>query len=180
MGRKPKDNNGQIRPPSRFKCLCEKLRIDCDHLSMTEFAEKLGRYKQSRLSQFETQPDGPPLDIVEQYADFFKLKGNDRVDFFVAALQSSDQIKISRYKLPLDIQESLFKLIAIFLSNSIIGETINKRKIDSLYGYLVRTGSDPYIDLMKAWDDVETAIANFALEGVKDYRLMPELDQSDS
>ena len=177
MGRKPKDNDGQSKPWSRFKRLCEKLRIDHDHLSMIEFAEKLGSgYMQPRLSQFETRPEGPPLDIVEQYADFFKLKGNDRIDFFLAALQSSGQIRIDQNKLPLGIQEGLFKLIAIFLSNRTLGEIISKMKIDPSYG--IQDPEKKYINLKDEWRKVEYAIENFALQGAKSYNLLPEPAQA--
>jgi transcriptional regulator with XRE-family HTH domain len=93
MVRKAKNASGQVKLHSKFKSACIKYRED-RHLSMTEFAEQLGGYKQSRLSQFETREEGPPLDLVKKYADFFGLTGFERTEFFQAALESSKIITL--------------------------------------------------------------------------------------
>jgi hypothetical protein len=140
---------------------------------MVEFAEQLGGYKQPTLSQFETRPEGPPLDLVERYSDFFELAGKSRFDFFVAALESSRQLNIDIKKLPLTIRESLFKLLALFLSNKVTGEIIEKRKAKPIFG-ITKSASDPYEHLEKSWQKLETAITDLVEEGVKHYMILPE------
>jgi transcriptional regulator with XRE-family HTH domain len=51
----------------------------------TETRDGTKKGQQARLSQYENQPDGPPWDIVVQYADYFGLKGTERFDFFYQA-----------------------------------------------------------------------------------------------
>jgi transcriptional regulator with XRE-family HTH domain len=63
---------------SVFKRRCELLRMQ-KGVTMEEMALALGIFKktkdgtqkgqQARLSQYENRPDGPPWDIVVQYAD---------------------------------------------------------------------------------------------------------------
>jgi hypothetical protein len=50
--------------------------------------------QQARLSQYENRPDGPPLDIVKQYVNYFALEGRECFDFFIEALNSSKTITI--------------------------------------------------------------------------------------
>ena len=138
---------------------------------MTEFAEMLGRCKQSRLSQFETRPEGPPLDIVEQYADFFKLKGRDRVDFFFNALESSGQIVLDTEKLSPVVRESIFKLLAIFLANNTIGDTIDKWHVANNtppdYGRIFEIHNGRYGNLFEKWKNIDKAINDFLEEELK-------------
>jgi transcriptional regulator with XRE-family HTH domain len=73
-------------------------------VTMEEMALALGIFKeikdgtkkgqQARLSQYENRPDGPPWDIVVQYADYFELKGTGRFDFFMEALSSAKKITV--------------------------------------------------------------------------------------
>jgi hypothetical protein len=144
---------------------------------MVEFAEKLGRYRQSRLSQFETRSEGPPLDIVKQYADFFELIKEKRYDFFLAALESSSQILLDPGKISPVVRGSIFKLLAIFLSNDTIGDTIKKWQVAN------ETPLDysPYLDYNKPyrilgerWKDLDKVINDFLAEEVNPYKLLPE------
>ena len=122
MGRKIKDSWGENMPPSRFKCLCEKYRIDNGHLSITMFAEKLGEYKQSTLSHYETRAKGPPLELVEKYAHFFKLENKSRFDFFLAAIEASDEIVIDSSTISPFFREMFQKFLALTLSNVRVGK----------------------------------------------------------
>jgi hypothetical protein len=99
---------------SPFGVSCKKLRTDNGNISQAEMGEKLGGYTQSQVSAFERVVDAPndktkkhkdpPLDYVERCADFFKLKGKERFDLYVAALKSSEKITFE-----LDMIQSLHK-----------------------------------------------------------------------
>jgi transcriptional regulator with XRE-family HTH domain len=125
MGRKLKNASGQDKPPSRFKILCGTYRLNYEkgHLSMTEFAEKLGGYKQSTLSQIENRAEGPPVELVQNYADFFKLENEKRLDFFLAALEASNKIGINCTKISPICRDSLLK----FRNYSVLWAIKNQR-----------------------------------------------------
>jgi transcriptional regulator with XRE-family HTH domain len=88
---------------SPFKRRCELLRVQ-KSVTMEEMALDLGMFtetqagtrkgQQARLSQYENRPDGPPWDIVVQYADYFGLEGAARFDFFIEALGSAKKITV--------------------------------------------------------------------------------------
>jgi transcriptional regulator with XRE-family HTH domain len=76
---------------SAFKRHCELLRMQ-KGVTMEKMALDLGLFtetqdgtkkgQQARLSQYENRSEGPPWDIVVQYADYFGLKGTERFNFF--------------------------------------------------------------------------------------------------
>jgi hypothetical protein len=141
---------------------------------MIEFAEKLkAGYKQPRLSQFETRKKGPPLKLVEQYADLFGLEKEARRDFFQAALDASDPVTMESKKFPPVIRRKIVDILAVFLSNPVVGEIIEKRKVSRTYGLIPNRG-DPYNSLEKSWLKLEQAVANFVAEGIKYYFLPAE------
>jgi hypothetical protein len=119
---------------------------------MVGFAEKLKEQEklnlsQSRLSQFETRPEGPPLEIVKEYAEFFKLKGEARFDFFLAALEASDPIEIDILKVHPIFQDILRKYIALTLANESIGKILQNCK--DIPDYTIRL--DEYTVLEETW-----------------------------
>jgi transcriptional regulator with XRE-family HTH domain len=70
----------------------EKMALDLEMFIETQDGTRKGQ--QARLSQYENRPDGPPWDIVVQYADYFGLKGVERFDFFIEALSSAKKITV--------------------------------------------------------------------------------------
>jgi transcriptional regulator with XRE-family HTH domain len=88
---------------SVFKRHCELLRME-KGINMEEMALALGMFaktkdgikkgQQARLSQYENRPEGPPWDLVVQYADYFGLKEQERFDFFTEALSSAKKITV--------------------------------------------------------------------------------------
>jgi transcriptional regulator with XRE-family HTH domain len=61
---------------------------------LTETRDGTRKGQQARLSQYENRPDGPPWDMVVQYADYFGLEGIERFEFFMEALNSSKKVII--------------------------------------------------------------------------------------
>jgi hypothetical protein len=55
--------------------------------------------QQARLSQYENRPEGPPWDLVWQYADYFGLKETERFDFLIEALSSTKKITVDVEKI---------------------------------------------------------------------------------
>jgi transcriptional regulator with XRE-family HTH domain len=104
-GKKERLTRSQYSP---FKRRCELLRMQ-KGVTMEEMALDLGmvtetqdgtkKGQQARLSQYENRPDGPPWDIVVQYADYFGLKGTERFDFFIEALGSAKKITVDVEKI---------------------------------------------------------------------------------
>jgi hypothetical protein len=139
---------------------------------MTDFADRLGGPKQSRLSQFETGPEGPPLEIVERYADFFQLKGPERVDFFLAAIEASDPIRIDVSKIHPFFQDNLRKYLAVVLGSNNIGEILQRKTADLSYGK-ISTYEDPYANLKNVQHRLSQFFETFLKEGEKEYELLP-------
>jgi hypothetical protein len=78
---------------------------------------KTGKEKNdySRLSQLENEPKGPPLGMVEKYAQFFNLKGEDKLHFFKIALESSAEIRIDITAIDVNMKDIFLKFIAAVL-----------------------------------------------------------------
>jgi hypothetical protein len=90
---------------STFKYLCDRHRLDYlwdekdesgrskREITITEMAKKLGfigkngKGQESKLSQYENRREGPPLELVEKYAECFGLKGKAKFDLFYEALK---------------------------------------------------------------------------------------------
>jgi hypothetical protein len=143
---------------------------------MTDFADRLGGPKQSRLSQFETGPEGPPLEIVEKYADFFQLKGPERVDFFLAAIEASDPIRIDVSKVHPFFQDNLRKYLAVVLGSNNMGEIIQRKTADPSYGKIYLSSNsyrDQYADLERTQKRLRESFETFLKEGEKEYELLP-------
>jgi hypothetical protein len=89
---------------------------------MEEMALALGIFKetkdgpqkgqQARLSQYENRPDGPPWDMVVQYADYFGLKGIKRFDFFIDAFNSSKEITMNAENVKCVSKEAFIRFLA--------------------------------------------------------------------
>jgi len=165
MGRKKKKDTNL---PSKFKNLCDKLRIDNGRLTETEQAEKMGFKSQSTLSLYETKPEGPPLELVEIYADFFNLTRKDRFEFYLAALESSKIIKdLDLTKISstyLDIFRRFLAFILIDKEAGAILEALkNDKEFKDTYGF-------DFFALTTKMSDLEVCISNFLDEGIKDYK----------
>lgn len=170
MGRKKKEASEQVNPPSRFKCLCMKLRID-NNLSIKELAEKLGDYYQSRLSQFETRPEGPPLEIVEKYANYFELKNKERFDFYLAALESSEEINdLNLRKIVPSFLDVFRKFLAFILSDQEVDLILNAKQKDPDFFLDSR---NPYNELVNTWTSLEYGFTKFIEEGSKEHSPLP-------
>jgi hypothetical protein len=59
---------------------------------ITETKDGIKKGKQSQLSYYENLPEGPPWELVHQYADYFGLTGNERFQFFLEALSVSKKV----------------------------------------------------------------------------------------
>ena len=81
---------------SKFKDLCDMYRFRHGRLSIDALAKELSekydvKYTQPLLSGLENRKEGPPLEMVERYANFFNLKNKERFDFYLAALEASEK-----------------------------------------------------------------------------------------
>ncbi|MDR0785406.1 MAG: hypothetical protein LBE74_05925 [Treponema sp.] len=104
-GKKERLTRSQYSP---FKRRCELLRMQkggtmekmaLDLGLFTETRDGTKKGQQARLSQYENRPEGPPWDIVVQYADYFGLEGAERFDFFIEALSSAKKITVDVEKI---------------------------------------------------------------------------------
>ena len=165
MGRKKKNELEEANPPSRFKILCEQYRLLNGHLSIKELADKLGEYSQPRLSDFETRAEGPPLEMVEKYANYFKLKNKERFDFYLAALEASEKTKeLDFSEIAPSFLDIFRKYLALILSNNRVGSLLNDE------GVTIMAKSDernPYYSLVTTWDKLKHDLEKLIEESVK-------------
>jgi len=167
MGRPKKNGLEQSNPPSRFKTLCDKYRLLNGRLSIKELAEKLGgKYNQPILSQYETQAKGPPLEIVEKYADFFDLKNEDRFDFYLAALEASKKTeKLDFSKIDLSFLIMFRKFLAFILSDQDVGFIFKVCEVNA--GYYSQEQDKECEVLFSAWKSLKSSFTNFIKEATK-------------
>lgn len=160
------------KSPSRFKCLCEKFRIDNGHLSIAELGDELG-YKQSNLSNYETRAKGPPLDMVEKYCEHFKLVNEDRYNFFLAALETSEKIEVNFKKISPVFQETLFKFLAFVLSDQDVGIILEAGQKDRLHWASANRNS-PYEKLENIWKNLKSEFSKFIEEAAREHEPIPK------
>jgi hypothetical protein len=94
----------------------EEMALDLGMITETREGGKKGQ--QARLSQYENRPNGPPLTLVSQYADYFGLQGVERFDFFMAALGSAEEITVNAA----DITGVLKDVFLRFLAGALVFE----------------------------------------------------------
>jgi FtsZ-binding cell division protein ZapB len=133
-----------------------------------------GNNKQPLISQYERiiGPDSvsqkqhrdPPLDYVETCAKLFKLPPLEKYGLFVAALQSSENIVISKKSIEGFIENDIIKIIAsIILSSNEIAK-INEKEAELLEELggderysahnKLRSENEKLFDAWKAWNEI--------------------------
>jgi transcriptional regulator with XRE-family HTH domain len=174
MGRKLKNASGQDKSPSRFKVLCGTYRLNYENgpLSMVEFAEKLGGYKQSTLSQIENKEEGPPIELVKKYADFFKLEREKRFDFFLAALEASNKLEINCRKISPIFKDNLLKFLSFILSDQTAGLILQAKQVDPQY-FLDGRCRNNHNNLDETWVKLNNFFADFIKKGIEEINDLP-------
>jgi transcriptional regulator with XRE-family HTH domain len=159
------------RQRSPFKCLCDKHRIDYiwpatdkevtnPGITIEEMAKALGYVdkkgdgQQSRLSQYENRQEGPPLDLVEKYAEFFKLDSAGKFDLFYAALESSNEIRIDITALRPNTEKVFVQFITAMI---LCKETGGLESANEYVPFEYQQG-----ELNGAWGKLVAAIESFA------------------
>jgi len=124
-----------------------------------------GKYTQPLLSQFETRAEGPPLEIVEKYATFFKLKNRERFDFYLAALEASEKTKeLDFSKIASSFLDIYRKYLALILSNSRVGSLLNDDKVTII---AQSDEKNLYYPLVSTWDKLKQDLEILIDESIK-------------
>jgi transcriptional regulator with XRE-family HTH domain len=118
---------------STFKHLCDRHRLDYlwdekdesgrpkRGITIAEMAKKLGfigkngKGQESKLSQYENRREGPPLELVEKYAECFGLKGKAKFDLFYEALNSSEIIRFDACTINPDFREQFLQFLTVMI-----------------------------------------------------------------
>ena len=146
-----------------------------------ELNEKYGKkYFQSLLSNFEGQ-EGPSLEIVEIYADYFKLKNEERFDFFLVALEISEKTEeIEFSKIDPIFLDMFRKFLAFILSDQDVGFILGvDKKYPHYFTSLIKNDNinwykKNYGDLLNQWRFFFPRFDDFMAEAVK-YHPRPDI-----
>jgi len=115
---------------SDFKRLCDNYRYNhawrnkdtgesVTGITLEEMAKELGfigkngKGQESKLSQYENGI--PPLNIVQKYAEFFKLKKGEKMSFFYEALKTCKKFTVDMEKIKGIKREAFIKFILLAL-----------------------------------------------------------------